>query len=61
MPTDHYDLMRHFADSWGLLYMLGVFLAVAVMLFLPGAASRARAAAEIPLRDEVQPDERPHP
>jgi cytochrome c oxidase cbb3-type subunit IV len=52
MPTVNYDAMRHFADSWGLLYMLAIFLIVAVMLFLPGAGKRARAAAAIPLSDE---------
>ncbi len=61
MPTDHYDLMRHFADSWGLLYMLGVFLAVAVMLFLPGASSRAKSAAQIPLHDEGDPTDESQP
>ncbi|MDF2983084.1 MAG: Cbb3-type cytochrome oxidase component FixQ, partial [Devosia sp.] len=28
MPTEHYDMLRHFADSWGLLYMMAIFLAV---------------------------------
>jgi cytochrome c oxidase cbb3-type subunit 4 len=51
MPTADYDAMRHFADSWGLLYMLAIFVIVAVMLFLPGAGKRARAAAAIPLSD----------
>jgi cytochrome c oxidase cbb3-type subunit 4 len=55
MPTAHYDALRHFADSWGLLYMLGIFIVAAVMLFLPGAAGRARAAAQIPLRDDPTP------
>ena len=51
MPTADYDAMRHFADSWGLLYMLAIFVIVAVMLFLPGAGKRARAAAATPLSD----------
>ena len=51
MPTADYDAMRHFADSWGLVYMLAIFVIVAVMLFLPGAGKRARAAAAIPLSD----------
>lgn len=55
MPTDHYDALRHFADSWGLLYMLGIFLVVVVMLFLPGARGRAAEAAQIPLRDDPAP------
>jgi cytochrome c oxidase cbb3-type subunit 4 len=61
MSTEHYDTLRHFADSWGLLYMLGIFLAVAVLLVLPGAGRRARAAATIPLRDDSQPTEERRP
>jgi cytochrome c oxidase cbb3-type subunit 4 len=62
MPTADYDAMRHFADSWGLLYMLGIFLAVAIMLFLPGAGVRAQAAARIPLADDdTSPGERREP
>ncbi len=53
MDTAHYDSLRHFADSWGLVYMLAIFLVVAVMLFLPGARDRARAAAAIPLDDDA--------
>jgi cytochrome c oxidase cbb3-type subunit 4 len=52
MPTFDYDTLRHFADSWGLLYMFVIFVAVAARLLLPGAAGRARAAAAIPLRDD---------
>jgi cytochrome c oxidase cbb3-type subunit IV len=58
MLNANYDAMRHFADSWGLLYMLTIFLAVAIMLFLPGAARRAQAAAQIPLGDDSRPIER---
>jgi len=46
-----YDAMRHFADSWGLVYMFGVFLAVVLFLMRPNAGCRARDAAQIPLRD----------
>ena len=52
METAHYDMLRHFADSWGLLYMMGIFLIVAVFLVLPGAKRRAVAAAQIPLNDD---------
>ena len=52
MDTAHYDMLRHFADSWGLLYMLAIFLTVVVMFMLPGALSRALAAARIPLDDD---------
>ena len=46
-----YDTFRHFADSWGLVYMFGVFLAVILFLVRPGAGRRALDAAQIPLRD----------
>ena len=50
--TSLYDSLRHFADSWGLLFLFGVFLIVVVMLFLPGARRRAHDAAQIPFRDD---------
>ena len=53
MENAIYDMLRHFADSWGLLYMLAIFLAVVVMMVLPGAGARAREAARIPLADDT--------
>lgn len=52
METAHYDMLRHFADSWGLVYMLAIFLAVVVIIALPGAKARAMEAARIPLDDD---------
>jgi cytochrome c oxidase cbb3-type subunit IV len=52
METALYDMLRHFADSWGLLYMMAIFLAVVFMIARPGARAHARAAALIPLKDE---------
>ncbi len=52
METAIYDTMRHFADSWGLVYMVGIFLAVLVLISLPGAKDRASEAARIPLDDD---------
>jgi cytochrome c oxidase cbb3-type subunit IV len=60
MDTAHYDMLRHFADSWGLVYMLAIFLTVMVMIFLPGARNRAIEAARIPLDDD-QPREGEQP
>jgi cytochrome c oxidase cbb3-type subunit 4 len=51
MPTAHYDMLRHFADSWGLLYMMAIFLTVVFFLLRPGARAGAIAAARIPLDD----------
>lgn len=52
MDNALYESLRHFADSWGLIYMMAIFLAVAVMLVLPGSRARAAAAAQIPLADD---------
>jgi cytochrome c oxidase cbb3-type subunit 4 len=50
-----YETLRHFADSWGLVYMMGIFLAVAFMIIRPGARNKAADAAQIPFRDETDP------
>ncbi|HHB82921.1 MAG TPA: cbb3-type cytochrome c oxidase subunit 3 [Devosia sp.] len=52
-----YGIFREFADSWGLLYLVIVWLGVLFSLFLPGAKKRAIDAAGIPLRDETLLDE----
>ena len=61
METVQYDTLRHLADSWGLVYMFAVFVAVTLFLFRPGAKKHARIAAQIPLRDgdPADRDERP--
>ena len=48
----HYDSLRHLADSWGLVYLFAVFLAVAAFMLRPGAGDRARDAALIPLKND---------
>jgi len=53
METAQYDLMRHFADSWGLVYMLAIFLAVVFFTLKPGARGNALEAARIPLDDDL--------
>ena len=52
MDTATYDMLRQFADSWGMVYMLAIFLAVAFMIIRPGARSKAVDAAQIPFKDE---------
>jgi cytochrome c oxidase cbb3-type subunit 4 len=47
-----YDLMRHLADSWGLVAMSGVFLALCAWPFRPGARSENHAAATMIFEDE---------
>jgi len=39
-----YDTLRHFADSWGLLAMLVVFLVLVAWPFRPGAKDSNEAA-----------------
>jgi len=53
MDTLHYDMLRHFADSWGLLYMMAIFLAVVFLILRPGAKGRALEAAQIPFDDDT--------
>lgn len=51
-----YNSFRHFADSWGLLYMLVIFLGVVVFMFRPGAKQHAETAANIVLKDDREPE-----
>ena len=50
-----YDSFRHFADSWGLLYMLAIFIFVILFMFRPGAKRHAQNAANIVLKDDSKP------
>jgi cytochrome c oxidase cbb3-type subunit 4 len=52
METAQYDMMRHFADSWGLVYMMAIFLTVIFFILKPGAKENAFEAARIPLEDD---------
>lgn len=47
-----YESFRHFADSWGLLYMLAIFLIVIAMVLRPGSKSQAKDAANIPFKED---------
>jgi cytochrome c oxidase cbb3-type subunit 4 len=58
METVQYDMLRHFADSWGLLYMMAIFLGVVFMIMRPGARANAEAAARIPLEDQAPRSDR---
>lgn len=50
-----YQAMRTFADSWGLLFMVLVFVGVTLFAFRPGSRRIADDAANIPLRDDDKP------
>jgi len=47
-----YDMLRHLADSWGLLAMLLVFLVLIAWPFRPGARKHNRDAANVIFKDE---------
>jgi cytochrome c oxidase cbb3-type subunit 4 len=47
-----YEIMRHFADSWGLLGLTLVFLFVVAFVFRAGSRSQYDHAARIPLDDD---------
>jgi cytochrome c oxidase cbb3-type subunit 4 len=46
-----YDALRQFADSWGLVALVAVFVAVAAFAFRPGARAHYDRASRIPLDD----------
>ncbi len=47
-----YQSMRTFADSWGLVYMVVVFLLVIAWVFRPGARKRSEDASRIPFKED---------
>lgn len=47
-----YDTLRHLADSWGLLAMLVVFVALAAWPFRPGARAANETAARLIFKDD---------
>lgn len=50
-----YETLRHFADSWGLLFMFLVFVGVAVYTLRPGSRRTHDDIANIPFRHEDAP------
>jgi cytochrome c oxidase cbb3-type subunit 4 len=50
-----YEFMRHFADSWGLVFMTLVFLGVVVWALRPGASYHDHAA--IPFKHDDRKDD----
>jgi len=53
---DH-EILRHLADTWGLVLLVVVFLAVALFALRPGAGAYYRKCAQIPLNDDRGPEE----
>lgn len=53
---DTYETLRQMADSWGLLYMVVIFVGVIAFTFRPGSKKIADEIANIPLKEDT-PDE----
>ena len=47
-----YETLRIFADSWGLLFLVLVFVGIVAFVFRPGARRHHDDAAQIPLRED---------
>ena len=47
-----YSTLRNLADSWGLLYLVVIFVGVVLFTFRPGSKQQAEKNANIPLREE---------
>ncbi len=47
-----YDMLRHFADSWGLLAMVVTFLVLVLWPFRPGARPANEAAKTMIFKDD---------
>lgn len=46
-----YNTLRHLADSWGLLYLMAVFVGVLLFTFRPGTKKQAQEQANIPFKE----------
>lgn len=47
-----YETIRHFAGSWGLVYLVVLFLGIVAFTFRPGSKERADRIAQIPLDED---------
>ncbi len=47
-----YETLRIFADSWGLVYLTVVFVAVVLWAFRPGGKKHYEDAANIPFKED---------
>ncbi len=47
-----YETLRHFADSYGLVVMVGVFVALCLWPLRPGARAHNEAAANMIFKDQ---------
>ncbi len=58
---DTYSVLRAFADSWVLLFLVLVFLGVIVWVFRPGSTKEHRDSANIIFRHEDAPADKTTP
>ncbi|MEM8689962.1 MAG: cbb3-type cytochrome c oxidase subunit 3 [Pseudomonadota bacterium] len=47
-----YEFLRQMADSWGLLYLVILFVGAVLFTFRPSARKRYDEAAKIPLKED---------
>ncbi|HEX9701297.1 MAG TPA: cbb3-type cytochrome c oxidase subunit 3 [Rhodospirillales bacterium] len=47
-----HESISHFAQTWGLVYLVVLFLGVLVYAFRPGAKKKFEDAARIPLKED---------
>ena len=47
-----YESVSQFAQTWGLLYLVGLFIAVLIYAFRPGNRKKFEDAARIPLEED---------
>ena len=47
-----YETLRQAADSWGLIYLVVVFVAIVIFTFRPGSKRTADKNAQIPLKED---------
>ena len=52
-----YESLRQFADSWGLLYMVVLFVGIVAFTFRPGSKKIADEIANIPLKEDKPDDQ----
>ena len=52
-----YETLRHFADSWGLLFFVLTFIGIVLWVLRPGAGRQYDDAASIPFRHERAADD----
>jgi cytochrome c oxidase cbb3-type subunit 4 len=61
---DTYTLMRHFADSWFLIFMFSFFIGACLFVFRRGSGAIHKDTAGIPFRyedrpaDDLEPEDR---